>query len=74
MFRTALARPPVAILASLLALAGPGIAANAGTAAEQGGHFGLLNMQQRAEAIGAILDIRRWPTGGTHVALEWRQR
>ena len=54
--------------------AGPGIAANAGTAAEQGGHFGLLNMQQRAEAIGAILDIRRWPTGGTHVALEWRQR
>jgi signal transduction histidine kinase len=54
--------------------AGPGIAANAGTAAEQGGHFGLLNMQQRAEAIGAILDIRRWPSGGTHVALEWRQR
>jgi signal transduction histidine kinase len=54
--------------------AGPGIAANAGAAAEQGGHFGLLNMQQRAEAIGAILDIRRWPSGGTHVALEWRQR
>jgi signal transduction histidine kinase len=54
--------------------AGPGIDANAGTAAEQGGHFGLLNMQQRAEAIGAILDIRRWPSGGTHVALEWRQR
>ena len=26
------------------------------------GHFGLLNMQQRAEAIGAILDVRRWPT------------
>ena len=25
------------------------------------GHFGLLNMQQRAEAIGAILDVRRWP-------------
>jgi signal transduction histidine kinase len=54
--------------------AGPGIAADAGAAAEQGGHFGLLNMQQRAEAIGAILDIRRWPSGGTHVALEWRQR
>jgi signal transduction histidine kinase len=52
--------------------AGPGIAPDAGVAAEQGGHFGLLNMQQRAEAIGAILDIRRWPTGGTHVALEWR--
>ena len=54
--------------------AGPGIAPDAGAAAEQGGHFGLLNMQQRAEAIGAILDIRRWPSGGTHVALEWRQR
>ena len=39
-----------------------------------GGHFGLLNMQQRAEQIGAILDVRRWPSGGTHVALEWRAR
>ena len=39
---------------------------------ERSGHFGLLNMQQRAEAIGAILDIRRWPSGGTHVALDWR--
>ncbi|MEO8437008.1 MAG: sensor histidine kinase [Chloroflexota bacterium] len=52
--------------------AGPGIAPDAGEAAERSGHFGLLNMQQRAEAIGAILDVRRWPTGGTHVALEWR--
>jgi len=54
--------------------AGPGIEADAGAAAETGGHFGLLNMQQRAEQIGAILDIRRWPAGGTHVALEWRRR
>jgi len=54
--------------------AGPGIAADAGATAEKGGHFGLLNMQQRAEQIGAILDIRRWPAGGTHVALEWRRR
>ncbi len=52
--------------------AGPGIAADAGPAAEQAGHFGLLNMAQRAEQIGAILDIRTWPGGGTHVALEWR--
>jgi nitrate/nitrite-specific signal transduction histidine kinase len=29
-------------------------------------------MQQRAEAIGAILDVRRRPSGGTHVALDWR--
>jgi signal transduction histidine kinase len=54
--------------------AGPGIDEHAGEAAEQAGRFGLLNMQQRAEQIGAILDIRRWPTGGTHVALEWRPR
>jgi signal transduction histidine kinase len=54
--------------------AGPGIAPDAGAAAERGGHFGLLNMQQRAEQIGAILDVRRWPSGGTHVALEWRAR
>jgi signal transduction histidine kinase len=54
--------------------AGPGILADAGATAEKGGHFGLLNMQQRAEQIGAILDIRRWPAGGTHVALEWRRR
>jgi signal transduction histidine kinase len=54
--------------------AGPGISADAGATAERGGHFGLLNMQQRAEQIGAILDVRRWPSGGTHVALEWRAR
>jgi signal transduction histidine kinase len=54
--------------------AGPGIPADAGTAAESGDHFGILNMQQRAEQIGALLDIRRWPAGGTHVALEWRAR
>jgi signal transduction histidine kinase len=36
------------------------------------GHFGLLNMRQRAEQVGALLDVRRWPQGGTQVALEWR--
>jgi signal transduction histidine kinase len=54
--------------------AGPGIPEGAGDAAEQAGRFGLLNMAQRAEQIGAILDVRRWPGGGTHVALEWRPR
>jgi signal transduction histidine kinase len=54
--------------------AGPGIAPDAASKAELDGRFGLLNMQQRAEQIGAILDIRRWPSGGTHVALEWRAR
>jgi signal transduction histidine kinase len=54
--------------------AGGGIPADAGERAERDGHFGLLNMQQRAEGIGAILDVRRWPAGGTHVQLEWRAR
>jgi signal transduction histidine kinase len=54
--------------------AGPGIEPDAGNEAEAAGHFGLLNMEQRAQQIGAILDVRRWPTGGTHVALEWRPR
>jgi signal transduction histidine kinase len=54
--------------------AGAGIPAGAAEAAPAAGHFGLLGMQQRAEQIGALLDVRRWPTGGTHVALEWRAR
>jgi len=54
--------------------AGKGITSDAGERAEREGHFGLLNMQQRAEGIGAILDVRRWPQGGTHVQLEWRAR
>jgi signal transduction histidine kinase len=54
--------------------AGPGIAPDAGEGADRAGHFGLINMQQRAEAIGAILDVSRWPAGGTHVALDWRAR
>ena len=54
--------------------AGPGIADDAPDSAEKAGRFGLLNMAQRAEQIGAILDVKRWPGGGTHVALEWRPR
>jgi len=51
---------------------GPGIGAQVAEEAPGAGHFGLLNMQQRAEQIGALLDVRRWPAGGTRVALEWR--
>ncbi len=54
--------------------AGPGIPAEAAEVAPAAGHFGLLGMQQRAEQIGALLDVRQWPAGGTHVALEWRAR
>jgi signal transduction histidine kinase len=52
--------------------AGEGIAADEASEAPGKGHFGLANMQQRAEQIGALLDVRRWPAGGTRVALEWR--
>lgn len=51
---------------------GPGIGSDAAEEAPGAGHFGLLNMHQRAEQIGALLDVRRWPAGGTRVALEWR--
>jgi signal transduction histidine kinase len=54
--------------------AGPGIDPRAAEHALQAGHLGVANMQQRAEQIGALLDIRRWPAGGTHVALQWRPR
>jgi signal transduction histidine kinase len=54
--------------------AGPGIADDAPETAEKAGRFGLLNMAQRAEQIGAILDVKRWPSGGTHVALVGRPR
>ncbi len=52
--------------------AGSGIGPEAAEEAPRAGHFGLANMQQRAEQIGALLDVRRWPAGGTRVALEWR--
>jgi two-component system nitrate/nitrite sensor histidine kinase NarX len=51
---------------------GDGIGSEAADEAPTVGHFGLVSMQQRAEQIGALLDVRRWPAGGTRVALEWR--
>ncbi len=74
-------RPPIAIRYDVradgrvtLAVddAGDGIGPDASEEAPRQGHFGLANMQQRAEQIGALLDVRRWPGGGTRVALEWR--
>jgi signal transduction histidine kinase len=74
-------RPPIAVRYDVradgrvtLAIddAGEGIGAEAADEAPKAGHFGLANMQQRAEQIGALLDVRRWPAGGTRVALEWR--
>jgi signal transduction histidine kinase len=51
---------------------GAGIEPGAAEQALAAGHLGMANMQQRAELIGGLLDVRRWPAGGTHVALEWR--
>ncbi|HEX2767143.1 MAG TPA: ATP-binding protein [Candidatus Limnocylindria bacterium] len=74
-------RPPIAVRYDVrsdgrvtLAIddAGQGIGSDAAEEAPKAGHFGLVNMQQRAEQIGALLDVRRWPAGGTRVALEWR--
>ena len=50
---------------------GLGIAADAASTAARSGHYGLLNMRQRAEQIGGRIDIRRPPHGGTKVGLRW---
>ncbi len=52
--------------------AGPGIDLGSGPDPRKEGRFGLLGMQQRAEQVGARLDLRRRPEGGTEVSLEWR--
>lgn len=52
---------------------GSGISAGAAELAESTGHLGLLNMAQRAEAIGARLQIGRRPGGGTRVSLVWQR-
>jgi signal transduction histidine kinase len=51
--------------------AGPGIPTDAAEKAERLGHLGLMNMSQRAEALGADLSIGRRPGGGTRVQLVW---
>ena len=53
--------------------AGPGIELASGARAVEAGRFGLLGMQQRAEQVGARLDLRRRPEGGTTVSVEWRR-
>ena len=50
---------------------GLGIAADAAGRAARSGHHGLLNMRQRAEQIGAKIDVRRQPNGGTSIGLSW---
>jgi signal transduction histidine kinase len=50
---------------------GAGISPDAAATAARSGHYGLLNMRQRAEQIGARIDVRRPPTGGTTIGLNW---
>ena len=47
------------------------MAPGAAALAEQSGHQGLLNMTQRAEAVGAELRVGRRPGGGTRVNVVW---
>jgi signal transduction histidine kinase len=50
---------------------GTGIESNAASKAARSGHYGLLNMRQRAEHIGGKIDVRRPPNGGTSIGLSW---
>jgi signal transduction histidine kinase len=50
---------------------GVGLSADTASAASRAGHYGLLNMRQRAEQIGARLDVTRPPDGGTTIGLLW---
>jgi signal transduction histidine kinase len=50
---------------------GQGVPAGAAEAAERSGHLGLMSMRQRAESIGADLDVGRRPGGGTRVRMVW---
>jgi two-component system NarL family sensor kinase len=52
---------------------GSGIPGGAAELAERTGHMGLMNMTQRAEAVGAALQIGRRSEGGTRVALTWER-
>jgi signal transduction histidine kinase len=50
---------------------GVGIAPDAAAEAARSGHYGLLNMRQRAEQIGARIDVRRSAEGGTSIGFNW---
>jgi signal transduction histidine kinase len=50
---------------------GTGIESNAASNAARSGHYGLLNMRQRAEQIGGRFDVRRPANGGTSIGLSW---
>ena len=49
---------------------GAGIASDAAAKAARSGHYGLLNMRQRAEQIGAKIEVRR-SAEGTSIGFDW---
>ena len=50
---------------------GSGIPSDAASIARRLGRHGLLNMRQRAEQVGATLEVRRPASGGTSIGLNW---
>jgi signal transduction histidine kinase len=50
---------------------GAGIPTDAAVVANRSGHYGLLNMRQRAEQIGATFEVREPADGGTSIGLSW---
>lgn len=50
---------------------GSGFSADTASVAGRSGHYGLLNMRQRAEQIGARIDFSRPAEGGTVIGLLW---
>jgi signal transduction histidine kinase len=75
-------RPPISVTLDIEAESvrlqiddsGPGIPVPVLTAPPAEGHMGLLSMTQRAQQIGASLEIAERPGGGTRVRLNWAAR
>ena len=75
-------RPPISVhldieaesVRLLIEDSGPGISAAVLTAPPAEGHMGLLSMTQRAQQIGASLEIVERPGGGTRIRLNWAAR
>ena len=75
-------RPPISVhldieaesVRLLIDDSGPGFPVAVLTAPPAEGHMGLLSMTQRAQQIGASLEIVKRPGGGTRVRLNWTAR
>jgi signal transduction histidine kinase len=75
-------RPPISVhldieaesVRLLIEDSGPGIPVAVLAAPPAEGHMGLLSMTQRAQQIGASLEIVERPGGGTRIRLNWAAR